>query len=350
MIKSCFLLIRKSSERKSLVIMDGNLTFPIVVNRKNQNKVSFQFNRITKRSQSLPKTLINYKKSLLPLYKELAHLASDSYCNLKSGPINVKFGFVTNKEHHLIFVVYFGGPKIKKISWRTEIDRQILFQVKGFPTFDDDARVNKLSLEIVESMFPRILGTIREFLNTNSKIKHIFFVGHAIGGGYASIAGVRWAIQRYDITASNLWPEIDMGNIGQHVVTFGAPRIGNSRFSKFANSVISHHRITHGNDHVPHSPLDPLKWYHFGFEIWIEPLENCNCPDDDVNFESYSYWDCNNQLFEEEQRQIWLEYWTSENMECNGGQSIINVPDDLFHDGPYFDVRMGDCSQFLKRK
>ncbi|KAG9307849.1 hypothetical protein G9A89_023414 [Geosiphon pyriformis] len=220
---------------------------------------------------------------------------------------------------------------------------QISFQVKGFPIFDD-ARVSKPFWETTQSVFPRILENIREFLKTNPKTTQIFFTGHAIGGAYASIAGIQWAIQRYEINQSKLWPEIDLNKIGHHIITFGAPRIGNSRFSRFANNAIRHHRITHGNDHVPHFPSDPLKWNHFGFEIWIEPLENCNCPDDDVNFYPYSYWDCNNQFLEQTQRQIWLEKSTSENMECNKGQSIINVPDDLFHDGPYFDIRMGVCS------
>ncbi|KAG9286917.1 hypothetical protein G9A89_000046 [Geosiphon pyriformis] len=184
---------------------------------------------------------------------------------------------------------------------------------------------------------------MREVLKKSPNTREIFFVGHGIGGAYASIAGIRWAIQRYEITQSKLWPEIDVNNIGQQIITFGAPRIGNNQFSNFANDIITHHRITHGNDHVPHFPRDLLKWKHFGFEIWIEPLENCNCSDD-VNFHPYSYWDCNNRLLKLTQREIWIEKWNSENMECNGGQSIINVPDDFFHDGPYFDIRMGDCS------
>ncbi|KAG9297486.1 hypothetical protein G9A89_020888 [Geosiphon pyriformis] len=139
------------------------------------------------------------------------------------------------------------------------MNRQLLFQVKGFPTFDDDARVNKLFLETIEPIFPRILENIHEFLKKSPKAMEIFFVGHAIRG---------------------------------------APRIGNSRFSRFANGLIKHHRITHGNDHVPHSPSDPLNWNHFGSEVWIEPLENCNCLDD-VNFHPYSYWDCNNQFLQE---------------------------------------------------
>ncbi|KAG9294518.1 hypothetical protein G9A89_008629 [Geosiphon pyriformis] len=284
-----------------LFLQDGNLTFPIVVDRKNQIRVPFQFKQTTKRSQSLPKTLLDPEKSFFGLYKVLAYYANDAYCNLENGFINVEFGSFSSPSLNTALVVYFAGPKRKKNSWRTEIDRQILFQVKGFPTFDDNAP-------------------------------------------YASIAGILWTIQRYGIYKSKLWPEIDLNKIGHHLITFGAPRIGNSRFSRFANKAIRHYRITHGNDHVPHFPSDSLEWNHFGVEIWIEPLENCNCLDDDVNFHPYSYWDCNNQLLERTQRQIWLEKLTSENMECNKGQSIINVPDDLFHDGPYFDIRMGVCS------
>ncbi|KAG9298594.1 hypothetical protein G9A89_006583 [Geosiphon pyriformis] len=271
-----------------------------MVDWKNEIKVPFQFNRITKRSQSFPKILLDPEIGFLPLYKTLAYLASDAYCDLGNRPINVK----------------------------------------NFPTYDD-VRVNKPVLELIESTFPTILKNIRKYLQKNPKTIQIFFIGHALA--YASIAGIRWAMEEYAITKSNLWPEIDMEVIGAQIITFGAPRIGNSRFSKFANMVVPHHRITHGNDHVPHSPLTPLEWNHFGFEIWIEPSENCNCSNED---HPYSYWDCNYQsiVTTQAQRYKWLEEWTSENIECNGGQSIINVPDDLFHDGPYFDIRMGDCS------
>ncbi|KAG9300563.1 hypothetical protein G9A89_000083 [Geosiphon pyriformis] len=343
-----WIVSHKALKNQNLYKQDGNLTFPIVVDWRNQIKVPFQFNRITKRSQSAYKTLMDPKIGFLTLYKESAYLASDAYCDLGSGRINVKYNFITSRSLNAALVVYFAGPKRKKISWRDEIDRQIVFQVKNFPTYDD-VHVNKPVMELIDSVFPSILENIRKYLEKKpSKTTQILFTGHAIGGAYASIVGIRWTMQRYVILKLKSWPEIDMNGIGQHIITFGAPRIGNREFSRFANMLITHHRITHGNDHVPHFPLAKLGWNHFGIEIWIEPLENCNCPDDDddydVNFHPYSYWDCNNQSLETKKRQYWLEEWTSENMECNGGQSIINVPDDLFHDGPYFGIRMGDCS------
>ncbi|KAG9287071.1 hypothetical protein G9A89_023036 [Geosiphon pyriformis] len=94
-------------------------------------------------------------------------------------------------------------------------------------------------------------------------------------------------MQQYVIFTSNLWPEINIKEIGPHIIPFGALRIGNRRFSRFANKVVPHHCITHGNNHVPYSPWYPLKWNYFGFEIWIELSDNCNCSDDDVNFQPY---------------------------------------------------------------
>ncbi|KAG9296664.1 hypothetical protein G9A89_009923 [Geosiphon pyriformis] len=83
-------------------------------------------------------------------------------------------------------------------------------------------------MELIDSVFPSILKNIRKYLEKKpSNTTQILFTGHAI-----------------------------------------APRIGNEQFSRFANILITHHRITHGNDHVPHSPLAKLGWNNFGIEIW----------------------------------------------------------------------------------
>ncbi|KAG9296778.1 hypothetical protein G9A89_002175 [Geosiphon pyriformis] len=172
----------------------------------------------------------------------------------------------------------------------------------------------------------------------------IIFTGHGLGGAYACIAAVMWAIERYKIVNKNTWPNINLSGIGQGIYTFGAPRVGNEHLSYYFNKNILHRRFTHGNDHVPHFPSSSMGWRHFGTEIWIEPLSNCDCPDN-LN----TYWDCNSSDLMLSQREEWLNsQYSQENMECNAGQSINEVPGELFHNGPYFGVEMGNCEPSSK--
>ncbi|KAG9296735.1 hypothetical protein G9A89_001367 [Geosiphon pyriformis] len=133
---------------------------------------------------------------------------------------------------------------------------------------------------------------------------------------------------------------LDLNNIGSKgIFTFGAPRVGNRHFSYLLNQAIEHRRFTHGNDHVSHFPSSSMGWKHFGTEIWIEPLGNCDCPDD-----PNTYWDCNFISLSIDQRNLWINsQYSEENMGCNAGQSISEVPGKLFHNGPYFGTEMGNC-------
>jgi hypothetical protein len=60
------------------------------------------------------------------------------------------------------------------------------------------------------------------------------------------------------------------------VYTFGKPRIGNSKFAETA-SAISHLRVTHADDIVPHIPEELLGYKHTGIEVW-------NYDDTDTNY------------------------------------------------------------------
>jgi len=51
------------------------------------------------------------------------------------------------------------------------------------------------------------------------------------------------------------------------VYTFGKPRIGNQNFVDSAKN-ITHYRITHHNDIVPHLPEEVLHYRHTNTEIW----------------------------------------------------------------------------------
>ena len=51
------------------------------------------------------------------------------------------------------------------------------------------------------------------------------------------------------------------------VYTFGKPRIGNAKFAESANA-ITHFRVTHADDIVPHIPEEVFGYRHTGVEVW----------------------------------------------------------------------------------
>ncbi|KAG9305344.1 hypothetical protein G9A89_007839 [Geosiphon pyriformis] len=144
----------------------------------------------------------------------------------------------------------------------------------------------------------------------------------------------------------NTWPDINIGERGHIIYTYGAPRVGNEYLGDAFNIAIVHRRFTHGNDHVPHFPSSSNGWKYFGTEIWIEPLSNCDCSADD---HPNTYWDCNSISLSIGQRKVWpYSQYSEENMECNAGQLINKVPGKLFHNGPYFGVEMSNCESISK--
>ncbi|KAG9293259.1 hypothetical protein G9A89_010630 [Geosiphon pyriformis] len=117
--------------------------------------------------------------------------------------------------------------------------------------------------------------------------------------------------------------------LGQKYLTtsrfnFNAPRVGNKEFSESVNRDIVHNRFTYEND-VFHT-FHWLQWG--GYEIWIEPLDTCDCTEDQEK-----YWICADD----------------ENEECNAGQPLDKVPDQFFHNSPYFGVKISNCEGFFKK-
>ncbi|KAG9296487.1 hypothetical protein G9A89_015079 [Geosiphon pyriformis] len=202
--------------------------------------------------------------------------------------IKVHAEFYSYSLDYSALVIMFAGPKLTKKQWASRNSNQVQFRFEGYPGFDPEARVETQLLEDVEMLFPILKETIYDFLSRfpkATKTYEIAFVGHALGGAYAYIAGFRWALER---------KIIEIASTG---------------------------------------------WKHSGVEIWIEPLGDCDCSD-----ERNVYWDCNNSLLSQTQRNLWVNgIYSEENMMCNAGQSINEVSESFFHNGPYFNIEMGNC-------
>ena len=60
----------------------------------------------------------------------------------------------------------------------------------------------------------------------------------------------------------------DIKRLNVSVYTYGKPRIGNAEFAKSAEN-ITHYRITHHNDIVPHLPEEVFGYRHTNSEVWF---------------------------------------------------------------------------------
>lgn len=81
----------------------------------------------------------------------------------------------------------------------------------------------------------------------------IFITGHSSGGAIAMFFA-------YDIMI--------MGR-SCTVITLGKPRIGNDAFAQSIDeSLLTHYRLTHAHDIVPHLPEEVLGFTHTSHEIW----------------------------------------------------------------------------------
>ncbi|KAG9297519.1 hypothetical protein G9A89_001459 [Geosiphon pyriformis] len=240
-------------------------------------------------------------------------------------------------------VAFFKGPHLTKPQWQTRKNELITFSIARMK-INELVKVDLEWFKDVLRMMRPLLFKIRTLLKLNG-FKKILFCGHGVGGAYAAIAGLSFAIM--NLLDLNLSLDISIGTLGQ-------PRVGNIMFARMMNDFVKVIRITHYNDYFPHFP--PIEnestiMQHHEREIWIEI--DCICPQ---NTEGV-VWDCGQLEENQEQRlsrlqqfiqeKFWIPSYNlaAENKECNAGQTITDSSRDN-HFGPYFGITIGDCTSF----
>jgi hypothetical protein len=83
----------------------------------------------------------------------------------------------------------------------------------------------------------------------------IHITGHSLGGALAVVSA----------------PDVKdtFGAIAE-VLTFGQPRVGNSEFASWFGSVVTHQRVVHYGDIVPHLAPQVNGYLHSGTELWYD--------------------------------------------------------------------------------
>ncbi|KXN74483.1 alpha/beta-hydrolase [Conidiobolus coronatus NRRL 28638] len=153
--------------------------------------------------------------------------------------------FGVNHERKLIIVSYRGTSNFK--NWLINLD----FKLVGLRTNQTSAiKVHSGFNNAADALMPKIRSSLLMAKKQNPKYK-IVFTGHSLGGAIATLAAAKLAEER-----AIEWSDIQL-------ITFGQPRVGNSRFADYLNSKpIESARVTTKGDIVAISPGRTLKYYH----------------------------------------------------------------------------------------
>lgn len=135
--------------------------------------------------------------------------------------------------------------------------------ISNFDVFFTEPYADK-SIKVHKGLYNEYLEyktEIMEYLAPNMVIS-----GHSSGGAVTMFFA-------YDIHHLQ-------ANINVTAYTYGKPRIGNDKFAESAKD-ITHYRITHHHDIVPHVPEEVLGYRHTRSEVWFyDDSENYRICDD----------------------------------------------------------------------
>ncbi|KAG9301452.1 hypothetical protein G9A89_018124 [Geosiphon pyriformis] len=254
-------------------------------------------------------------------------------------------------------VVHFRAPILSKTDWYNRKNELEPFSVPGMTT-NALVLVDKEWFNEVFMMMDDIVSIIYTTIEEKGFTK-IVFCGHGVGGAYAAIAGLSFAVlELIGLRSSEMKFK---GSLDISIYTYGQPRTGNIMFAKMMNDLVQVTRVTRQNDYVPHFlPIENKRsiMQHHEREVMIGPID-CDCPEDEeiVLIDREAIWDCGRpqKIFNLERmndfrrEKFWIpdDDLAGENKECNSGQSIAGENNIQEHYGPYFGVTMGDCSLLM---
>ncbi|KAG9295060.1 hypothetical protein G9A89_017854 [Geosiphon pyriformis] len=314
---------------------------------------------------------------ILDFFRQIALIANHAYClpGNASGMrvLKASHGFYVyrkrfqNYQAKLHVIVYFKGKILKKGEWSKRQTNLVPFELFGSET-NPEILVDEEWQRDTLKMWPLLLLRIFKALRTprgHQDVESIYFIGHAIGGAYATIAAEYFRLFTSVKTEEENYPLFD--DLKTRVFTFGAPRIGNEVFAQLINEYsFKDYRFTYGNDHVPHFPRKNIGnqlLVHSETEIWIEASEKCNCvpfpketkiEEQETPEQAIKYYRCPGTFTltspkftapRPKERLLFPVNFllAGENQQCSMSQNFETISDFFFHQGPYFGIKMGDC-------
>lgn len=174
-----------------------------------------------------------------------------------------------NHDDNSLFVSFRGSETI--LNWIDNV------QVRKITPYDDKSvQVSKGFFKAYSYLKSDIFDKL-EAMKNKYNTNNLMITGHSLGAAIGTLLA-------YDILTTNKSLGYDIRNL----ITFGSPRVGNDKFvESFENYALTHYRITHYYDMVPHLPQEFLNYLHVPSEIWYNEdntiSKQCN--------DSYSYED-----------------------------------------------------------
>jgi hypothetical protein len=146
-------------------------------------------------------------------------------------------------------VVAFMGTNINIKTWIHDL----LVMKTPFPLpYCDNCTVHRGFHKTYEGLRDRIYAILQAL-----PPGRIYITGHSLGGALATLCAL-------DLVASR---GQDASKIG--VITMGQPRVGNVDFATFYDRQgISHYRVTHHRDPIPHLPYRWMDYSHITEEVF----------------------------------------------------------------------------------
>jgi len=156
-----------------------------------------------------------------------------------------------NPKYQEVIVGFRGTMPLSLNNWFNNLD--VFSSDKQFPPYPS-AMVHPGFLDVWEShqgfLIPGVLNLIAKY-----PTYQLVIIGHSLGGA----VGTMFAMQLF----------VNYGITSTHLVTFGSPRVGDSAFHDlFVSSGVSHWRLVHEQDPVPHVPFQAWGYVHVPNEIW----------------------------------------------------------------------------------
>jgi len=198
------------------------------------------------------------------------------YCKGDTGGFVSTQYFTGTSYDTRVYIGYHDSRKEIIVSFRGTAPTSIANWIADIEYLQSDGGYNGVSAKVHDGFlrsYQAVAGNVlSEIMNLTSQFPDydLILTGHSLGGAQATLLAMDLAYNH--------------GKKDAYLITFGCPRVGNADFATAFNNVYGGRswRVTHGNDLVPHVPLENMlinHYHHVGTEVWYQHSGNIRISD-----------------------------------------------------------------------
>lgn len=221
-----------------------------------------------------------YMQSLTPYCSKNGRLAVNHcfWCKRALKQDNIMISDLYNEASHTYgYVAYEPTYKRLNIAFRGTVNlKNWLTNVDAlYADFGGLKRVHKGFLKAYQNVRPQLKAAIR-FAKEKYVINEVYVMGHSLGGALAVLSIEEIA---HHFKAKQV-----------HLITFGAPRVGNIEFVQYIHRRVKEAtRVINYRDPVPHLPSRHFNtftgrslYFHTGIETYLKGTQMQECPSEEI--------------------------------------------------------------------